>query len=56
MLLGTVHPAIRFAVGVVVLVVGVAVHKVYLDVIGAAVILIGAAQWLYRSRQGGSRR
>jgi hypothetical protein len=56
MLLGTVHPAIRLAIGVMVLVVGVAVHKVFLDVIGAAVIVIGAVQWLYRSRQGGSRR
>ena len=56
MLLGTFHPAIRLAIGVVVLVVGVAVHKVIFDVAGAAVILVGAGQWLYRIRQGGPRR
>ena len=29
MLLGTLHPAIRLVVGVAVVVIGVAVHKVY---------------------------
>ena len=56
MLLGTVHPAIRIALGVVVLVIGVAVHRVIFDVAGAAVVLIGAAQWLYRMRRPGVRR
>jgi hypothetical protein len=53
MLLGAVHPAIRIALGVVVLAAGVVLHKVLLDVAGAAVILIGAGQWLYRTRRGG---
>jgi hypothetical protein len=50
MLLGTVHPAIRIALGVAVLIVGVAVHKVIFDIAGAVVVLIGAAQWLHRQR------
>jgi hypothetical protein len=56
MLLGAVHPAIRIALGVVVLVIGVAVHKVIFDVAGAVVVLIGAGQWLYRTRRPGARR
>ena len=48
MLLGTVHPAIRLVAGVVVVVVGVTVHKVFLDVIGGAVVVISAVQWLTR--------
>jgi hypothetical protein len=58
MLLGLVkvHPAIRIAIGVVVLVIGVAVHRVIVDVAGVAVVLIGAAQWLYRVRRPGSPR
>jgi hypothetical protein len=56
MLLGTVHPAIRIALGVVVLVIGVAVQRVIFDVAGAAVVLIGAAQWLYRMRRPGTGR
>ena len=53
MLLGAVHPAIRTALGVVVLVAGVVLHKVFLDVAGAAVILIGAGQWLYSTHRSG---
>jgi hypothetical protein len=56
MLLGTVHPAIRIALGVLVLVIGVAVHKLIFDVAGAVVVLIGAAQWLYRLRRPGAPR
>jgi hypothetical protein len=56
MLLGTVHPAIRIALGLVVLVIGVAVHKLIFDVAGAVVVLIGAAQWLYRLRRPGAPR
>jgi len=55
MLLGAVHPAIRTALGAVVLVAGVVLHKVILDVAGAAVILIGAGQWLYRQRRTGPK-
>jgi hypothetical protein len=55
MLFGTVHPAIRAALGVVVLVAGVVLHKVILDVAGAAVVLIGAGQWLYRTRRTGPK-
>ena len=54
MLLGTLHPAIRIALGVVVLVIGVAVHKLIFDVAGAVVVLIGAVQWLYRLRRPGA--
>jgi hypothetical protein len=48
------HPGIRAAIGVVVLVIGVALHRVALDVIGAVVIVLGAGQWLYASRKGGT--
>ena len=50
MLLGTLHPAIRLVVGVAVVVIGVAVHKVFLDVIGAAVVVLSAVQWMGRQR------
>ena len=57
MLLGTLHPAIRLVVGVVVVVIGVMVHKVFLDVIGAAVVVLSAAQWMARQKGWqGSRR
>jgi hypothetical protein len=46
MLLGTVHPAIRL----VVVVVGVAMHKVFLDVIGGAVVALSAFQWITRQK------
>jgi hypothetical protein len=54
MLLGTVHPAIRIAIGLVVLVVGVTLRKVLFDVAGAVVMAVGAGQWLYR-RRGAAR-
>jgi hypothetical protein len=50
MLLGTLHPAIRLAVGVVIVVIGIAVHKVFLDVIGGAVVVLSAVQWMGRQR------
>ena len=50
MLLGTLHPAIRLVVGVVVVVIGVMVHKVFLDVIGAAVVVLSAVQWIARQK------
>jgi hypothetical protein len=53
MLLGTLHPAIRLVVGVVVVVIGVAMHKVFLDVVGAAVVVLSAVQWV--SHQGRSK-
>ena len=56
MLLGTLHPAIRIALGVVVLVIGVAMHKLIFDVAGAVIVLIGGAQWLYRLRRPGAPR
>jgi hypothetical protein len=49
-LLGTVHPAVRFVVGVVVVVIGVAMHKVFLDVIGGAVVALSAFQWISRQK------
>jgi len=59
MLLGTLHPAVRLVAGVVAVVTAVVMQKVFLDVAGAAVILLSAAQWLSRSRgaaAGRSRR
>lgn len=50
MLLGTLHPAIRLAVGVVIVVIGIATHKVFLDVIGGAVVALSAFQWMTRQR------
>jgi hypothetical protein len=50
MLLGTVHPAIRLVAGVAVVVVGVAMHKVFLDVIGGAVVALSAFQWITRQK------
>jgi hypothetical protein len=48
---------LRLAIGVVVVVIGIALHRVLLDVTGAVIIVIGAVQWVYRSRGGaaGSR-
>jgi hypothetical protein len=54
MLFGIVHPAIRAAAGVVLLVMGVVLHSVVLDAAGAAAIVISAIQWLHR-RQGPAR-
>ena len=50
MLLGTVHPAVKFVVGVAVVVGGVAMHKVFLDVIGGAVVALSAFQWISRQK------
>ena len=50
MLLGTLHPAIRLVVGVAVVVIGVALHKVFLDVIGGAVVMLSAVQWMSRQK------
>jgi hypothetical protein len=50
MLLGTVHPAVRLVVGVVVVVIGVAMHKVFLDVIGGAIVALSAFQWITRQK------
>ncbi len=55
MLLGTVHPAVRAALGLVILAIGVILHRVYLDVAGGAVIAIGAGQWLYRQHRTGPK-
>jgi hypothetical protein len=49
-LLGTIHPAIRAAVGVVILVIGVLLHMVLLGAGGAAAIVISAVQWLHRKQ------
>jgi hypothetical protein len=50
MLLGTLHPAIKLVAGVVAVVIGIAAHKVFLDVIGAAVVVLGAVQWMTRQQ------
>lgn len=54
LLLVNVHPAVRIAIGLVVLVIGVVLHKVLIDVAGAVVVAVGAVQWFYR-RRGGAR-
>src|SRR5260370_972143 len=46
-----VHPAIRIAIGLVVLIAGVTLHKVIFDVAGAVVMIAGAAQWLHKTRR-----
>lgn len=56
MLIGIVNPAVRVAIGVVVLVIGVVMHRVIFDVAGIAVVVTGCGQWLYRARRGGPRR
>ena len=48
MLFGLVNPAIRAAVGVMLLVIGILLHRVVLDVTGAAAVVISIGQWLYR--------
>jgi len=50
MLFGGLHPAIRIAIGLAVLIVGVMLHKVLLDVAGGAVMIIGTVRWLSRAR------
>jgi hypothetical protein len=55
MLLGTLHPAVRLVVGVVVVVIGVVMQKVFLDAAGAVVILLSAVQWLSRVRRAAGR-
>jgi hypothetical protein len=47
---GSINPAIRAAVGVVILVIGLVLHKVVLDAAGAAAIVISVVQWLQRRR------
>ncbi len=54
MLFGIVNPAIRAAVGVVLLVIGLVLHRVIFDVTGAAALVISAVQWLHR-RPGSQR-
>jgi hypothetical protein len=56
MLFGIVNPAIRLAIGVVVLVIGIALHRVMFDITGAVIIVIGAVQWAFRSRGGAAGR
>ena len=51
MLFGGLHPAIRIAIGLAVLIIWVALHKVLLDVAGGAVMIISTAQWLSRARR-----
>ncbi|HEX6523015.1 MAG TPA: hypothetical protein VF070_23895 [Streptosporangiaceae bacterium] len=46
-------PPLRIAIGVVILVLGVALHRVLLDLAGAALIVIAAGQLLYRRRTTG---
>jgi hypothetical protein len=47
---GSMNSVIRAAVGVVILVIGLMLHKVILDATGGAAIVIGVVQWLHRRR------
>ena len=47
---GSINPVIRAAVGVVILVIGLVLHKVVLDAAGAATIVLSVVQWLHRRR------
>lgn len=51
-----VPPAIRLAIGVVAVALGLVLHLVWLALVGAVVIVVGAAQWFYRRRGAGLRR
>jgi hypothetical protein len=51
MLFGIMNPVILAAAGVVLLVIGLLLHRVILDAAGAAAMVISAVQWLHR-RQG----
>ncbi len=55
MLLG-VPPAIRFALGVVALALGLILHILLLGLAGAVIIVISTAQWYFRRRRGGTPR
>lgn len=52
LLFGIANPAIRLAAGAVVLAIGIALHRVLFDAIGAVAIGIGVVQWVYRRRGG----
>ena len=56
MLLKTFHPAVRLAIGKVVLVVGIAVRRVIFDVAGGGVVLVERGQVVCRVGQGDPRR
>ncbi len=45
---GIASPAVRLAIGVVVLVIGITLHQVLFDITGAVLIVLGASQWIYR--------
>jgi hypothetical protein len=53
-LLGRVHPALRPLGGAIILVLGLVLHRVVLDVVGAIGIALGVASWVYASRRGGT--
>ena len=52
MLFGGISPVVRAVIGVVVLVAGLALHKVLLEVAGGAVIAVGLGQWLFSKQRG----
>ena len=56
LLFGIRNPAIRLAVGVAVLAIGIALHRVLLDATGAVAIGIGVVQLAHRSRGGAAGR
>jgi hypothetical protein len=53
MLFGRINPAVRAAIGVVLLVIGLVLHRLLFEVAGGAVLVLGGIQWLYASRRGG---
>jgi ABC-2 type transport system ATP-binding protein len=49
---GRTNPAVRAAIAIALLAIGLALHRLLLEVAGGAGILIAGAQWLYVSRRG----
>jgi hypothetical protein len=42
------HPAIRIAIGISVLVAGIAIHRPIVDIVGAALVLLAGYRWVTR--------
>ena len=54
MILFFLPPAVRLAIGVVVVVIGLVFHIDLVALAGAAGVIFAAGQWAYRRRAGGS--
>jgi len=52
-LLGRNHPVIRILIGAAIIVLGLFLHRVWLESAGAVAVVVGAVYWLYTARRGG---